>query len=142
MRALPILAVLLVVACGGQEYGAPCGGDDDCERKLECLSTRDVPLSAVGGMCTNKCDASSDDCNCWFGTCVRECEVTAPDCPDGSICAVLESTVLEPQGYCVLPCASADECGGAEFPFPFCPEVGGPCSRYEGEVPPWNAATP
>jgi len=135
MRAFPILALFCLMACRGQEFGAPCDDNDDCERKLECRPTEDAPQSAVGQVCSEECDENSE-CACWGGTCVRECEVTAPDCPDGSICAVLESPFEGPRSYCVLPCASADEC---RLPYPYCPEVGGPCSREEGEVPPWSA---
>ena len=128
------LLTICLAACQRQEYGAPCDADDDCERKLECRSAESVPQSAMGQMCSEACE-NDDDCNCWYGTCVRECEVTASDCPDGTICAVLtaEFSVI-PQGYCVLPCLSPQDCDGDA---PYCPQPGGPCSRVEGEAPPW-----
>lgn len=130
------LLTICLAACRGQEFGAPCDADDDCERKLECRSTQDAPQSALGQVCSEACEAGPD-CSCYFGTCVRDCEVTAPDCPDGTICAVLtsSSSLYPADAYCVLPCMSADDCGVF---YPYCPEPGGPCSAVEGEVPPWN----
>ena len=133
-RNVFLLAIALA-ACQRQEYGAPCDADDDCERKLDCRSAEAAPQSASGQTCSEACDAETD-CSCWGGTCVRECEVTASDCPDGTICAVLSAPVFGiADGYCVLPCMSADDCNP---PFSYCPAPGGPCSSDEEEVPTWR----
>ena len=135
-RTLLLLTICLA-ACGRQEFGAPCEVDDDCERKLECRA-ESAPQSADGQTCSQACGEETDYCSaaeCWGGSCVRECEVTAPDCPDGTICAVLTS-ISPPRGYCVLPCMTADDCGGV---FMYCPQPGGPCTSDEEEVPPWSS---
>jgi len=132
VRTFLLLTVFCLAACRGEEFGAPCEADEDCERKLDCRDAEAAPQTAAGQMCSESCDAESD-CECWGGTCVRECDVTAPDCPEGSICAV--STIFVSQGYCVLPCASDADCSTL---YPFCPEPGGPCSDVESEAPAWS----
>lgn len=142
MRALLASALLVSVlsSCAKAELAAPCEGDDECARSLECLPANG-PQTAEGDVCSQLCGEGEAECEdgavCWgFAEpkCIRSCDVTASECPDGTICATLVNPA-QSEAYCVLPCSTAADCKDESFPF--CPVPGGPCSPEENEAPPW-----
>jgi hypothetical protein len=92
---LPIAALALAVACGGEGEGMPCdtaagnGGDDDCANGLKCTTGL---TNAQGARCcpTDRTKATTPECS--LGTAVGDAASPAPPDASGEAAAPAEAS--------------------------------------------------